>query len=311
METIKKIYIEKILHDVTIGSSRLEFSIHGDNINSIVMNTIRRAIYKYVPIFIYKNFKFEKNTSVYHNNMLKLRFESMPVYGILNNYNIYDNIDLDNVKNLTMYLSYHNKEKENKIITTDDILFYYDNKLIKNPYEKLGPITMVKLREDEEINFTIMTAISIEDNVDSNINSAPVSICTYIEHLATKFSFILESRGQLTEKKILIVAIENIQYRLNKILINVINGYEYKDHTKGEIKICNEENTIGNLITDGLQNHKNIDFAGYRLEHPLIKNIYIEYKTNNNIHIRSIFKDVVEYYNKLFLLIKELIENKL
>ena len=210
-----------------------------------------------------------------------------------------------------MYLSYHNRSKENKIVTTDDILFYYDNKLIKNPYEQIGAITMVKLREDEEVNFTIMTAISVEDNAGSNINSSPVSIWTYIEHEPTKFSFILESRGQLKEKRILIVAIENIQDRLNKILINTIHGYDYKDHTIGEIKICNEENTLGNLITDGLQNHKNIDFAGYRLEHPLIKNIYIEYKTNNNIHIRSIFKDVVDYYNKLFILMKELIENVL
>ena len=312
MNSIQKVNIKKILYDDSPGSSRLEFSIKGENINFIIVNTIRRATFKYIPIFSYTNYKFEKNTSIYHNNMLKLSFETMPVYGIKNNYDIYDEIELNKVENLTMYINYVNNEKNNKIITTDDVLFYYQNKSIQNPYKILPyPITILKLRENEEINCTIMTTINCENNNDANINNSAVSISTYKEINDNEYNFILESRGQLSEKRILIVAIKNIVYKLNKILINVIDPYEYKDHTIGTIKLKNEEYTMGNLLTDALQDHKNIEYAGYRIEHPLINNIFIDYKTNNDTHIKIIFKDIVTYYEKLFNSIENTINDNI
>ena len=47
---------------------------------------------------------------------------------------------------------------------------------------------------------------------------------------------------------------------------------------KGEILILNEDNTMGNLISHGMQQHKDIKFAGYNLPHLLEEKVIIHYE---------------------------------
>ena len=56
---------------------------------------------------------------------------------------------------------------------------------------------------------------------------------------------------------------------------------------------------MGNLITSGLQQHSNIEFAGYNMPHPLSNIIHIHYKINK-INIIKAIEDVVDYYTDLF-----------
>ena len=68
MEKISKISVKLINYESEIGNSRLEFNLSGSNIDYIVANTIRRTILSDIPIYAFNEFKFEKNTSVFHNN---------------------------------------------------------------------------------------------------------------------------------------------------------------------------------------------------------------------------------------------------
>ena len=96
MIKVNKVNLKVTEHTKELGNSRLDFKMSGPNINYIVANTIRRTIFSDIPVYAFNEFKFEKNTSVFHNNYLKLRLRHMPVWGIENtveyiDYNIKSN----------------------------------------------------------------------------------------------------------------------------------------------------------------------------------------------------------------------------
>ena len=61
---------------------------------------------------------------------------------------------------------------------------------------------------------------------------------------------------------------------------------------KGFITIENESHTFGNLISRMLQDHESILFAGYKIDHLLIKEATIGYKTDGT-DILEIFNDSI------------------
>ena len=337
----EKIHIKKLHEELELGDSRLEFNIIGNDINYVIINTIRRVILTDIPTYAFTEFKFEKNTSVFHNNYLKQRVKYLPVWGIENkldiiidtmiksdkgnntiieeNDNDQDN-DQDNdedevsqqeqyntstLKQLTMYIKYKNKSNDIMSVTTNHAKFYYDEKQIISPYKSEIPI--VKLQSNQEISFSVITSIGIEE---MNTIYSAVSIVTYKEIDEHNFNFILESKGQINEKRILHVAIFNINSILNNFKI-LIESLQFTKETikEGTLKLNNYDNTIGNLITKGLQQHKDIKFAGYNIPHPLEKKIIIHYNTSTNI-VNNI-KDVVKYYIELYIIIDDLIKKNI
>ena len=86
----------------------LEFS--GDDINNVLINTIRRIVLLDIPTYGFDNLQVDKNTSVFNNDYLKMRLLNLPVQNISNNdvdkyYDIVnDNINNDKLEKLTLYL---------------------------------------------------------------------------------------------------------------------------------------------------------------------------------------------------------------
>jgi len=73
------------------------------------------------------------------------------------------------------------------------------------------------------------------------------------------------------------------------------------DNENGNImtfKLYNEDDTLGNLISTGLQRHKDILTAGYCKPHNLINEIEISFKTKKD-H-QKILINIIEYYISLF-----------
>jgi DNA-directed RNA polymerase subunit L/DNA-directed RNA polymerase alpha subunit len=324
MDKIKKIDYKIKDFDSDYGNTRLEINIKGPNINHVIVNTIRRTIFTDIPIYAFTNFNFKKNNSIFNNNYIKLRINNLPVWGIKNNKSILENkktiipesfdedeeepennddIDMNEdttkdlnsstLNQLTMYVDYTNNENNIVTITTNHAKFYFGEKSIDNPYKI--DIPLIKLQPKQTITFSAITTLDIEKK--SSIYS-PVSVCFYKQISPNEFDFILESKGQLDEKKIINVAILNI---LNKIQnISQLVPEEQKGHT-GEIIILNEDNTLGNLLTDAMQQHKNVKFAGYNLPHLLDTKVIIHYELENEkIKLKDVMEDVIEYYTKLF-----------
>jgi DNA-directed RNA polymerase subunit L len=310
-------------YDSAHGNTRLELNIKGDDINYIILNTLRRTIMTNIPIYAFTEFNIKKNKSIFNGNYMKLRLKNMPVWGIENKIDIFtpekqitnqvinddygeeDNYqdDQDNkqpdlnsstLNQLTMFVDYTSTSKEIVTVTTDHAKFYYSEKKIDSPYPV--PIPLIKLQPEQSITFSAITSLGIEKM--SAIFSA-VSVCYYIEKTSNDYQFFIESKGQLDEKRIIEVAIINIINKLENISKN-LSSVEDDSKTEGEIVLINEDNTMGNLLTHGLQNHKDIKFAGYNIPHLLVDKAIIHYELKAKGKINDVFNDVIENNIKLF-----------
>jgi DNA-directed RNA polymerase subunit L len=211
-----------------------------------------------------------------------------------------------------MYINFKNKTNDIVTVTTNDAKFYYDEEQIASPYKH--PIPIVKLQPGQEIAFSAITKIGTES--EDTIYS-PVSICVYKQVNDNEFDFIIESRGQISEKRIVQVSLINIEKKL-KNFIKLLeenkqdNNIQFeKEGDMGIIIVNNEDHTLGNLISKGMQQHNKISFAGYNLPHPLAKKIHFHYKLKKNGNIIEVCKDVVEYYSELFDQIKKAVDSQL
>ncbi len=341
MLKVNKVNIKLIDKSKELGNSRLEFKLSGPNIDYIVANTIRRTVFTEIPVYAFDEFKFDKNTSVFHNNYLKLRLRNLPVWTIENtvdfiDYNLKNNsgqteleenveenevdevelqvdktLNSSTLKQLTMYVNYKNKTNSIQTVTTNDAKFYYDEKQIASPYKVAIPI--VKLQPNQEIAFSAITKIGTEQE-DAMYGAA--CICIYKQVNDNEFDFVIESRGQITEKRILQVALINIERRIKNFIKLLLDDKKSENKIKTEesndqgiIIVNNEDHTLGNLVSRGLQQHKKISFAGYNLPHPLAKKVHFHYKLEKNDDIKKIMEEVVDYYSDLFGEIKKLVDS--
>ena len=324
MNKIRPIKISKNEINNEFGFSRMDLKIKGDDINHVIVNSIKRVIQTDIPVFAFNTFDITTNTSVFNNNYIKSHIRNIPVWGIENNLdeyikkekkddeefsesmglinddidlNVDKDIDMSSLTKLTMYLDFKNTESNIKTVTTDNAKFYYKEGMIKSPYK--NPIQLVKLQPNQEIKLSAQAELGNEEI--SGIFSA-VSACYFKEISDTEYDFILESRGQHTEKRILEIALKS----LNKILQKFNEKLPKNKGMEGKIVVDNEDHTLGNIISYGMQNHPSVKFCGYNTPHPLKKQIEIHYKLENG-NLNSIIKDVIVYYENIFDNIRETI----
>lgn len=323
MDKINPVKLSKNEIVSELGFSKVDINIKGPNINYIVINSIKRMIQSKIPIFIFNNFDITVNTSVFNNNYIKGHVQNIPIWGIENMIDEYIPIE-ENEKNeeedqnedisepiviinedselntnkkiditlnkLTMYIDFKNKTNEIIVVTTDNAKFYYKEGLIKSPYK--NAIQIVKLQPGQEIKMSAKAELG-EEQV-SALYSA-VSACFFKQKNDNDYDFIVESRGQLTEKRIIEVGLKAI----NKMLQNFLEILPKNQGLEGKIVIDDEDHTLGNIISYGMQNHPAVKFCGYNTPHPLKKQIIIHYKLENG-NLNTIMKDVVVYYETIF-----------
>lgn len=270
----------------------LEFS--GNDINKVLINTLRRVILLDNPTYAFHNLQVKKNTSIFNNDYLKMRLLNIPVQKIKNNeVNNYlniinNNINTDKLEKLTLYIDVKNNTNEKLNVTTADATFYNESEQIESIYKY--PILLIKLKPTEEIKLSININLDIGH---THIKYSPVSICAFEEVTPTKFNFSIEANKQLNEYKILSNSCKIIQIKLNKIL-DVINEMPSNNNdTEGYIELKNENHTMANLITYYLQSSKYILFAGYKMDHLLINNSTIRYKLTGEKTINQVLVLVI------------------
>lgn len=333
------IKIKLIESNNNLGDSFLKFNISGD-ITFCHMNALRRTILSNIKMRAFNNYSFKKNTSIFHNGYLKKRFSQIPIWiadDIINNQNDYkelfksnqlnykdniqksnDNDDADNndydientIKNntstsliqLTMYLKFNNKKNEIVNVTTSDCLFYFGENKIDSLYE--DPLLLLKLNPGEEIEFSTITDIN---NENKHTNYSAVNIVNYVcvDQSANNFIFTLESIGQLSEIKILLISIKYILEMLDYFLKLIIKKTELKDLDEGQFTILDNQNeiydlhTLEGLILNGLHTHKNVLSASCNLLHPLSDTMIFNFKLKEG-NIISIINEIIDNLNLLF-----------
>lgn len=333
MQKVGKINLKVLDVNDKLGESCLKFKLEGTPIDYIVANTIRRTMLADIPIYAFSDFKFDKNTSVLHNDYLKNRFRNLPVWVIENTIDfidstmknklenkeedIDDEVDLEvqkkmntsSLKQLTMYVNYKNKTNDIISVTTNDAKFYYDEKQIDSPYKVAVPLT--KLQPNQEIAFSAITNIGTESE-HSMFSACCTTSYNYSDKNPNMFDFEIESRGQITEKRILLVSLNSIIKRMENFIKLLKDDKTIENsENEGMIVVNNEDHTLGNLIARGMQQHNMILFAGYNLPHPRVSKVQFHYKHEKGTNIMKIMDDVVEYYMEIFNEIKKLISKEL
>ena len=161
MNKVKSIQISKLEEEKKLGFSMLKLNIKGDNINHIIVNSIKRIIQSDIPVYSFNNFDITQNSSVFNNNYIKHHLQNIPVWGIENkidefvkkeetdeeefsemtglmnddiDLNVEKSVDTSALNKLTMYIDSKNDTKDILTVTTDDAKFYYKEGLIKTPY---------------------------------------------------------------------------------------------------------------------------------------------------------------------------------
>ena len=321
----EKINIEII--KLSHSNNRLEFTIKG--VNNTIVNCIRRTSMSYIPTYSFNNITISENTSIFNNNYMKLRLRNMPVYGIGADSHIYikkkveevveeeTNMEIINdidtnttnvlnsssLKQLTMYLDYTNNTSNIVTVGTDDCKFYYMEKHIESPYKSplCGNVPIIKLQPKQKIKLSAITELGIEDM--SAMYSA-VSIFTFKIIDDTTYDMAVESRGQLDE----IIILKYAMLILNDILEKFINLIPDNNNISGKLLLDESDHTLGTMISEGLQNHKKIKFAGYNMPHPLEQKVLFHYEMLKEDNIKDIMQDVVDYYKKIFSTIHKKLE---
>jgi DNA-directed RNA polymerase subunit L len=306
-----------------IDNYNFDIDLEGNDVNHVIINTLRRVILSLIPVYAYNIIDIKKNTSVFNNDQIRLRINNFPVFNIKNKKdtlqhidrlkrNFYNKLDMNDfsdkdqdlpsLENITMYCDAKNEKEELLNVTTDMCKFYNEEEEIKNIYDK--PLLICKLKKNEEINFTAKTVLGF-----GLVNSiwTTTDNCPFDEIDENKFNFKFTSEGQIKAKDIFERAINIIINMLNKYKKLIVKNNQNTDDNKGEIIIDNEDHTLGNLISRSLQNHKNIEFAGYKVKHLLIKEIIIKYITNGGKSFNDIIKESIDYTIKIYEKILSLI----
>lgn len=317
--------VKKLSYDDSFLNSRLELNLKGNDIDHIVVNTLRRICLTNIPIYMYNKFDFVENTSIFNNNYIKLRFRNIPVLGIETSSPFYeeskkisekettmdemlnmDDISLEtnydvsssNLKQLTLYLDKVNETKNIITVGTDDCKFYYKEKEIKSPYKTNIPL--IKLQDGQSIKMTAISEIGIE-KMDAMYS--PASVLYFNKISDNEYNFIIESRGQLSEETIFKYGIENVVKQLEELKSD-INDLEDIKKQKGTIEINNYDHTMGNILSQGLRKHKDVTYGGYSMPHLLEDKININFEITKG-NIKSIMIDIIQYYIELFNSLKD------
>ena len=109
--------------------SRLGIQLDGDNINTSIVNSLRRSVMSNIPIYAIcaKSINIESNTSIFDNDAMRLRLSQLPIFKIENNIvylpnEYWKDVDYSNIKrerfiedsnDLELYIDVTNDSNEN------------------------------------------------------------------------------------------------------------------------------------------------------------------------------------------------------
>lgn len=307
----------------TLPRNFLKISILGEEINHIVLNTLRRIIISLVPSYAFdsRDITIEKNTSVDNNDKMRNRLSNLPIVKSVhkNDKDIKDILKIESdalamnvearkefleleleketrkaelLKNLNIYIEAKNTTTDIMNVDTSDKFakYYIDGKKISNIYSY--PVAIVQLHPGEEFKCNMVASRNI--HTMNNIYCP----CSLVSYNIDNNEFYLESYGQIPEKDILIMACNIFIIKLDN-LVEKLNSKIKEDIKEVEITIERENHTMGNILTRYIQDHNDVVFCGFKVETPLEQSITIRVQTNQKSVIQVI-GDVADKLNKMF-----------
>lgn len=293
----------------------LKLEIGGSDSNIPLINSFRRACNDNVPkyAFVRELIKINNNKSAYHNDYMTLRLSQLPVFNV-KSHDIDPKLDYlhekywkdvdyldknrnkpDNEKNIEIQINVHNNSDELKAITTSDpgVKVYIDNELV-SMYDKQHPILIIYLKPNDTFNCSMKAVLGVGEK--DTIWAAASNCWHYYDNDDRSKNIIVEikSSGLIEAYDI---ADRSCGYLIKKLEIikkEIMRQVDNQNIQPGvlDIKLENEDYTMGGIINYELQSHKNIIFSGVTKPDHLIRNMVIKIQTKDITHDE--FKQTVE-----------------
>lgn len=253
-------------------TSECTINISGKDINHVIINTLRRVILTLIPVYGFdqNNININKNTSIFNNDMMRLRLSNFPVYlskELNKKYRdlkklSYDQVinpetSLDKAKELEYKANLGSAEiditqDEDKIDITDNLTIVVNikntsdndimNVMTNTPGVKFYfgkeqishiyavPLLIIQLQPGQEFSCTMISCLN---NAIYNATFRPCTKCYYKENNDSNFDFTVFSRRQISEKDIIIRACQIIKDKVisaEQTFIENINKYGTKNN---------------------------------------------------------------------------------
>lgn len=294
-----------------LRASQLVLELSGKNINTSIVNSLKRVIEDNVPTYAFftDNIIIEKNTSVFDNDYMRLRLQQftipnlkIPVTYLHDDYWKYvDYSDPERKKHpddnrlIEFSINAVNNTKEVMNVTTGDNEFRYfeDGTEDKKKFFKSGSL-LIKLKPGQEFKCSAKATLGCGRRHD--IWSSVANCYFETDDEEKIFKFTVESQGQLDEYKLLQTGCEVIKAKLQNIRDKIdanskLVEISAKD-TQLHIKLDDETHTIGNIINDTLQDHPDILYSGMAKPDVFKDEIFIKIESKKPNPIKYLFEAI-------------------
>lgn len=309
------------------NSTYLELLISGKNIGYPIINALRKACINQIPTYAFHPSKINilHNKSVFDNSYMKGRLSQLPITKINHDLKFlplkyykdvnFADIKLDKHPDDNMLIEYYVKVRNDGPdrvlnVSTNNLQISINNLKIEpsEKYSKKNPILLIQLRPGDEFECSMKGVLAIGE-IDAIFDSSN----SYYEEIAeNKYSFKIESNGQLPEYEIILRACEIIIEK-NKIIKENINNNQYQmlitENNSMILEILNEDYTCGGPINFILQNMDKIIFSGITKPDFMQKNILIKFKAASEYKPIDVLNDAIDQSVKIFEEIKHKINS--
>ena len=330
-------------------TSYCKLNFTGKDINHVIINTIRRVILTLVPIYGFdsENINITKNTSVFNNDQLRIRFSNFPIFfnKVLNNkYKNLKKLEYDCIINpestlnkfseleyrsnlgsaeIDKTMEYLNKQDISDNLTiTVNVKNNFDNDIMNVMTDTPGVKYMYGKEQISHIYANPLLIVQLQPgqeivfNMVSSLNNSiynalfrSCSRCHYEEIDDNTFDLSIYSRRQLSEKDIILRSCKIIKQKIINSENTIINNIKNQ--------LDDDHLKDGNILIEGEQHTLGNLLSRFLQDHKDI--IFAGYKVGHpnvnqveirydcNTNIINIIKDVC---NKIYNLFDD-IENKI
>lgn len=308
-----KIEIKEKIKSGTLKQQKLSLLISGDNINHKFINGIRRISKLNIPTYAYYVFEYIENTSIFNNDMMRLRLENIVPQNVdikidyLEQIYHYDEKKSQSFEhrqrhendkfNFEFHINVENKDSNTYVnYTTDDMSFYLNGNKI-DPQIK-NPCLIIQLRKGEKFvckaKAIIGTCMGLNKFVSNNkCEIWAASRNTYYKEInKNSFLLTLESKGQMNELEILKKCCKIIFIKIGVIEKTINNNTE--KGTILELKLDDDDSVLG-MLNYELQSLKEVLFSSCNRKVATVYETILSIKTDK----KNVFECISDAISKV------------
>jgi len=273
---------KELVNPGTFEQRKLSLHLKGANVNVKLVNCIRRISKLYVPTYGFYNFEFIENTSIFNNDMMKLRLMHLTPQNIKTDLfyldpRYYENVSWDNkfrekhpddklnyefiidVKN-NISKSYSMHDYIN--ITTNDMKFYLNGKIIDPGFK--NPLLIIQLRKDQSFICKGKAVLGVGLGTGPGLIDGEcwaASGNSYFKQISdSEFILTIESKGQMHEYDILD---KSCKYALMKLdfMKSLISSKKNEKNNTRIIFTMDEDESVNAVVNYHLQSMNEVKYA--------------------------------------------------